>query len=179
MKRVLVIMADGFEEIEAITPVDVLRRAGVDVVTASLAENRHVTGRCGVTAHTDAALSQVATANYDMVLLPGGPGVKALRADARVGEIIRRHLDAGAWLAAICAAPTVLHDCGILQGRRYTAHFSVAGELPDILGDETVVTDGKVVTSRGAGTALEFGLHLVELLTTKAKAAEISKAICV
>lgn len=179
MKRVLVIMSDGFEEMEAFTPIDVLRRAGVEVVTASLAENRHVTGRCGITAHTDAALSQVAAEHYDMVVLPGGPGVKALRADARVGEIVRRHHRGGAWMAAICAAPTILLDCGILEGRRYTAHFSVAEELPHLLSSEAVVTDGNVITSRGAGTALPFGLHLVELLTTKAKAAEISKAICV
>jgi 4-methyl-5(b-hydroxyethyl)-thiazole monophosphate biosynthesis len=110
--------------------------------------------------------------------LPGGAGVKNLRADPRVRELVLQHHAAGRWLAAICAAPTVLNDCGLLAGRRYTAHFSVANELPAILALERIVTDGKITTSRGAGTAVEFGLHLVGLLTSAAKAAEISKAIC-
>ena len=81
-------------------------------------------------------------------------------------------------ITMLCAAPTVLNDCGLLTGKRYTAHFSVADELPAILATERVVTDGKITTSRGAGTALEFGLHLVTLLTSPAQAEEISKAIC-
>ena len=171
-------MPDGFEEIEALAPVDLLRRAGVEVTTASLPDNRHVTGRSGVTVHTDATLAEVGDRLADLLFLPGGPGVKNLRADARVGEIVRRHAREGRWLAAICAAPTVLHDCGLLQGRRYTAHFSVAGELPNILSAERIVTDGRITTSRGAGTAVEFGLHLVGLLVSPAQAVEIGKAIC-
>jgi len=178
MPTVLAILADGFEEIEAMAPIDLLRRAGVEVTTASLPDNRHVTGRCGVTIHTDTTLAAVAGQTFDLLFLPGGPGVKNLRADPRVGQAVRKHFEAGRWLAAICAAPTVLHDCELLTGRRYTAHFSVANELPHILASERVVTDGKVTTSRGAGTALEFGLHLVALLTSAEKAAEISKAIC-
>ena len=178
MPTVLVILADGFEEIEALAPVDLLRRAGVEVTTASLPDSRHVTGRNGVTVHADTAFSLLGTQLFDLLFLPGGPGVKNLRADPRVAEVVRRHHADNRWLAAICAGPTVLLDCGLLAGRRYTAHYSVAGELPDILADERVVTDGKITTSRGAGTAMEFGLHLVGLLTSPAKAAEISKAIC-
>jgi len=178
MATVLAIFADGFEEIEALAPVDLLRRAGVEVVTASLADNRHVTGRSGVTVHTDAALSAIGDRLFDLVFLPGGPGVKNLRADPRVGDIVRRHDREKRWLAAICAAPTVLQDCGVLEGRRYTAHFSVAGELHRILSGERVVTDGHVTTSRGAGTAVDFGLHLAGLLTSPATAEEIGKAIC-
>jgi 4-methyl-5(b-hydroxyethyl)-thiazole monophosphate biosynthesis len=178
MPTVLTILADGFEELEAIAPIDLLRRADVEVITASLAENRHVTGRSGVTLYTDTALSLVGPRVFDLIFLPGGPGVKNLRADPRVAAAVRQHHDAGRWIAAICAAPTVLHDCGLLAGRRYTAHFSVAGELLDILSDERIVTDGKITTSRGAGTAVEFGLHLVALLTSGEKAREISKAIC-
>jgi 4-methyl-5(b-hydroxyethyl)-thiazole monophosphate biosynthesis len=178
MPTVLVILADGFEEIEAFAPIDLLRRAGIEVTTASLPDNRHVTGRCGVTIHADTAVSQLGPAVFDLLFLPGGPGVKNLRSDPRVSEIVRRHHQHDRWLAAICAAPTVLHDAGLLAGRRYTAHFSVAGELADIRVDERVVTDGKITTSRGAGTALEFGLHLVALLTSAEKAREISKAIC-
>jgi 4-methyl-5(b-hydroxyethyl)-thiazole monophosphate biosynthesis len=178
MHTVLVLLADGFEEIEAFAPVDLLRRAGVEVTVASLNENRHATGRSGITAHADAALSTEQGKLFDLLFLPGGAGVKNLRADLRVGELVLKHHAAGRWLAAICAAPTVLNDCGLLTGKRYTAHFSVASELPAILFDERIVTDGRITTSRGAGTAVEFGLHLVALLTSPAKSTEISKAIC-
>jgi len=179
MPSVLVPLADGFEEIEAFAPIDLLRRAGVEVVTASLPDHRHVTGRSGITAHADLALAQIETGRlFDLLFLPGGAGVKALRADPRVRAQVLAHHDAGRWLAAICAAPTVLHDCGLLAGKRYTAHFSVAEELPAILSRERIVTDGKITTSRGAGTAVDFGLHLVALLCTPQKADEISKAIC-
>lgn len=178
MPTVIVPLADGFEEIEAFAPVDLLRRGGVEVTTASLADNRHATGRSGITAHADATLGEAAGRDYDLVFLPGGAGVKLLRADARVRELVLRQHRAGRWLAAICAAPTVLNDAGLLAGRRYTAHFSVAAELPAILAAERVVTDGKITTSRGAGTALDFGLHLVNLLTGPEKSADVSKAIC-
>jgi len=179
MPSVLVILADEFEEIEAFAPVDLMRRANIDVTTASLNEHRHATGRSGITAHADFELSAVDGKLFDLLFLPGGAGVKHLRADSRVGKAVSRHHEAGKWLAAICAAPTVLNDCGLLRGKRYTAHFSVAGELPDIRSDERVVTDGKITTSRGAGTAMEFGLHLVSLLSGPDKAAEIGKSICI
>lgn len=178
MPTVLTLLAEGFEEIETFTPVDLLRRAGVEVTVASLAENRHATGRSGITAHADAALSAVEDRLFDLVFVPGGPGVKSLRADPRVSSLLRRHAEAGRWIAAICAAPTVLADAGLLAGKACTAHFSVANELPDIRLGERIVTDGLITTSRGAGTALDFGLHLVALLTSPAKAEEISKAIC-
>ena len=178
MPTVLVLLADGFEEIEAFAPVDLLRRAGVEVTVASLNETRHATGRSGITAHADLALSAVGTQMFDLLFLPGGAGVKNLRADPRVREIVLQHHAAGRWLAAICAAPVVLNDCGLLAGKRYTAHFSVAGELPAILANERIVTDGKLTTSRGAGTAVQFGLHLVSLLTSPEKSLEVSKAIC-
>lgn len=179
MATVLTLLADGYEEIETFAPVDLLRRAGVEVTIASLADNRHAAGRSGIIAHADVALAAVpADALFDLVLLPGGPGVKNLRADPRVRAVVERHAAGGRWLAAICAAPTVLADSGLLAGRRYTAHFSVAAELPAILADERVVIDGKIITSRGAGTSLDFGLALVATLVSPDKAAEISKAIC-
>lgn len=178
MPTALVLLADGFEEIEAFAPVDLLRRAGVEVTVASLAENRHATGRSAIVAHADVALSAVGEQFFDLVFLPGGAGVVGLRADARVVALLQRHAAADRWLAAICAAPTVLNDAGLLQGRRYTAHFSVAGELGEILADQRIVTDGRLTTSRGAGTAVEFGLHLVALLVSASKAEDVSKAIC-
>ena len=101
---------------------------------------------------------------FDMLFLPGGPGVRALRAEARVVRCARAMHDAGRWVAAICAAPLVLHDAGVLGGKRFTAHFSVQDELPEALTDVPVVRDGRVITSRGAGTAVAFGLELVSVL---------------
>jgi 4-methyl-5(b-hydroxyethyl)-thiazole monophosphate biosynthesis len=178
MPTALVILADGFEELEALAPVDLMRRAEIEVTVVTLSENRHATGRSGITVHGDAALSTVLGKMFDLVFLPGGAGVKNLRADPRLIDLVRQHHAADRWLAAICAAPTVLNDCGLLNGKRYTAHFSVANELPAILAAERVVTDGKITTSRGAGTAIEFGLHLAALLTSRTKSEEISKAIC-
>lgn len=178
MSTVLAILADGFEEIETVTPVDLLRRAGVGVTLAALGDGIHATGRNGLTLHADTTLAAVLHQSFDCVFLPGGPGVKLLRADARVRELVLRQHQAGGWLAAICAAPTVLHDAGLLAGRRYTAHFSVATELPALHAGERCVLDGRILTSRGAGTAQDFGLLLVELLVSPQKAMEISASIC-
>ncbi len=178
MPTVLAILAEGFEEIEAIASVDLLRRAGVKVTLAALGDGIHVTGRNGMTVHADASLAAVETQEFDCLFLPGGPGVKHLRADARVRALALRYATADRWLAAICAAPAVLHDAGLLKGRRYTAHFSVADELPDILSGERVVADGRLLTSRGAGTAIDFGLLLVEKLVSPDQAREVAQSIC-
>jgi len=177
MPTVLVILPEGFEEIEAVTPIDLLRRAGAEVTVASLAENFHVTGRSGLVIHADTTLSSAAEKSYDLLFLPGGPGVVNLRSDPRVAELVRRQVAAGRWVAAICAAPTVLNAAGVLTGKRYTAHFSVAKELKEILSDQRVVVDGQIITSRGAGTSLDFALMLVEKLVSPAKAAEVATAI--
>jgi 4-methyl-5(b-hydroxyethyl)-thiazole monophosphate biosynthesis len=179
MPTVLAILPEGFEELEAVAPVDVLRRAGCTVTLAALCPGIHVTGRNGITIHADAPLAAlpVEAALFDCLFLPGGPGVQHLRASPVVRELVARHHAAGKLLAAICAAPAVLHDAGLLAGRRYTAHPSVATELPSILADERVVRDGNLLTSRGAGTALDFGLAIVSALVSAEKAAEIHAAI--
>ncbi|MEI6052472.1 MAG: DJ-1 family glyoxalase III [Opitutaceae bacterium] len=177
MPNVLAILATGFEEIETVTPIDLLRRAGVEVVIAALSEELLVTGRSGLTLRADTSLTAVGTRAFDCVFLPGGPGVALLRSDPRVRPIVLRQNATGGWLAAICAAPTVLHDAGVLTGRRYTAHFSVANELPEILANERTVCDGHLLTGRGAGTSLDFALLLVEKLVSPAKAREISTTI--
>lgn len=178
MPTVLAILAEGFEEIEAITPIDLLRRAGATVTIAAIADGIHTTGRNAVTLHADTPLTAVENRDFDCLFLPGGPGVRLLRAEPRVRSLVLRQHAAGRWLAAICAAPTVLHDAGVLDGRRYTAHFSVAGELPHLLAEERTVVDGHILTSRGAGTAIDFGLLLVEKLFSPEKAIEISRSIC-
>lgn len=179
MPTVLAILPEGFEELEAVAPIDVLRRAGCTVIVAALGPTRRVAGRNGLVLEADILLSDLpadAPAN-DCLLLPGGPGVALLRASAAVRALIARHHAADSFLAAICAAPAALHDAGLLAGRRYTAHPGVAGELTAILADERVVRDGRLITSRGAGTALDFGLALVSALVSPEKSAEISAAI--
>lgn len=178
MPTVLAILPEGFEELEAIAPIDLLRRAGVSVTVAALGDHLAVRGRNEITLQADTTLAAVGERLFDLLLLPGGPGVKLLRADPRVRKAVLAHADAGRWLAAICAAPTVLNDAGLLSGRRYTAHFSVAGELPDISADQRTVADGRILTSRGAGTAVDFGLLLVEKLTSPEKSGEVAHSIC-
>lgn len=171
MSRVLVPLAPGFEEIEAVTVVDLLRRAGVEVHTASL-DGPQVTGSHGITVTADMALDAASAGDYDMIVLPGGmPGAEHLKRDARVISLLRRFAADGRYVAAICAAPAVLAHAGLLDERAATSFpgFLDAGSAPGIrLREDAVVVDGKVVTSRGAGTAMGFGLALIELLEGEA-----------
>lgn len=174
-KRVLCLLVDGFEEIECVTPVDLLRRAGVEVVVAAIHGNP-VTGRSGIRITADAILDEVADQDFDLLFIPGGPGVGDLRRDGRAAAMARDYAAAGKTVAAICAAPLVLHDAGLLPGRRFTAHRSVVDELPGAL-NERVVADGHLITSRGAGTAIDFGLALVARFTDEATAGKIAADI--
>lgn len=176
-KRVLCLLVDGFEEIEALTPVDLLRRAGAEVVLASVTGEHLVTGRSHVTVRAEARLSDVLSESYDLLFIPGGPGVKALRADGRPAKLASEFAQAGKLVASICAGPTVLGDAELLAGKRFTAHSSVYGELPTALPDERVVEDGILITSRGAGTALDFAFALVRRLFGDEKVKEIAKSI--
>jgi 4-methyl-5(b-hydroxyethyl)-thiazole monophosphate biosynthesis len=176
-KRVLCLLAPGFEEIETITPIDLLRRAGAEVLVASLDEERAVTGRNQLTLQADVRLADVADQDFDLLLVPGGPGVKALRADGRPAKLAKTFHEAGKLVAAICAAPTVLKDANLLENKKFTAHFSVYEELPNALAQEKVVQDGRILTSRGAGTALDFGLAVVRSLFGTEKANEVAESI--
>jgi 4-methyl-5(b-hydroxyethyl)-thiazole monophosphate biosynthesis len=167
MARVLVPLAAGFEEIEAVTIIDILRRGGVDVVTAGL-EPGLVSGSHGIGIVPDCSLEEALEGDYDMMVLPGGlPGADHLEDDARVTRLLRELADSGRFTAAICAAPKVLAAAGVLDGRRATSFpgFLDASGIPGLeLSDEPVVRDGKVITSRGPGTAMDFALTLVESL---------------
>ena len=167
MSRVLVPLAEGFEEIEAVTVVDLLRRAGVEVHTASL-DGPQVTGSHGITVTADIALDAAVADDYEMMVLPGGmPGAEHLKNDARVISLLRRFAADGRYTAAICAAPRVLAHAGLLEARAATSFpgFLDARSAPGIrLREDPVVVDDRVVTSRGAGTAMEFGLVLIGLL---------------
>jgi 4-methyl-5(b-hydroxyethyl)-thiazole monophosphate biosynthesis len=174
-KHVLCVVTDGFEEIETITPVDLLRRAQVQVTIASL-KSGLVTGRSGIRLVPDAALEEVTADAFDLLFIPGGPGVRELRADGRVAALAKEFHDGGKKVAAICAAPLVLHDAGLLDGRRFTSHSSTWEELSDA-EDDRVVEDGLLITSRGAGTAMDFGFALIEFLAGEAAVDEVSEAI--
>jgi 4-methyl-5(b-hydroxyethyl)-thiazole monophosphate biosynthesis len=167
MSKVLVPLAEGFEEIEAVAIVDLLRRAGIEVRTASLA-GREVTGSHDITVLADARLDEVDAGDYDMIVLPGGmPGTTHLKSDPRVVRLLQQFAESGRYTAAICAAPSVLAHAGLLEGRRATSFpgFLTPGSAPGIrLSEDAVVVDGKVATSRGPGTAVPFGLALIELL---------------
>lgn len=176
-KRVICLLMPGFEEIETVTPVDLLRRAGAVVVMASVTGEMAVAGRSNLTLQADTTLERAMSESFDLLLLPGGPGVKALREDGRPAQLAKQFAAADKLIGAICAAPTVLADAGLLAGKRFTAHFSVHQELSDALGSERVVEDGNLITSRGAGTAVDFGLVLVQRLFGEAKAREVSDAI--
>lgn len=171
MKRVLCILENGFEEIEAITPVDLLRRAGMEVVMAG-ASGLEVTGKCGITVLANAELRDVNFALFDALLLPGGPAVKELRENRRVIGIVQWFHRERRLIAAICAAPLLLKDAGLIDGKRLTAHESTTDELPGNTG-ERVVYDGEFLTSRGAGTAMDFGMEMVRILQGKAAAEQV------
>jgi 4-methyl-5(b-hydroxyethyl)-thiazole monophosphate biosynthesis len=167
MPKVLVPLADGFEEIEAITVIDVLRRAGIEVCTAGLT-SRHVTGSHAIRIEADTTLDGVADVDFDMLVLPGGmPGAQRLRDDERILGLVRAQARRGHYTAAICAAPSVLAAAGVLDGRTATSYpgFLDPGATPGLaVSAAPVVIDGRLVTSRSAGTALDFSLALVELL---------------
>ncbi|PIE19972.1 MAG: hypothetical protein CSA65_00440 [Proteobacteria bacterium] len=169
-------MGDDVEELEAVAPIDLLRRAEVRVVVASREARKLICGRNGIKLEADVLLDEVASERFDCVIVPGGPGTAAMREDARVLELLRDHAAAGRKVAAICAAPLVLAEAGLLEKRRYTGHASIAMELP-ALADQAVVVDGEVLTSRGAGTGVHFGLALVEALVDAETARSVAAAI--
>jgi protein deglycase len=177
MSNALVILAECFEEIEAVCVIDILRRAEVDCIVAAQHEPKFVTGKTGIQIVADELLDDLTEQIFDLIVLPGGPGVRHLRKDPRILDLVKRQNEAKRTVGAICAAPTVLHEAGLLQGHRFTCHPTVAQELKNPEPD-AVVADGNIVTSRGAGTAVEFSLALVEQLCGAAKAAEIREAIC-
>ena len=165
MKKVLVLLATGFEEIETITVVDILRRAGARVVLAATEEGP-IEGSRGVSVLPDTLINQVDDKDFDLLVLPGGqPGTTNLQKSAKVKSIIQSMYQSRKQIAAICAAPIILHSAGILKNTVVTSHPSVKDQLMGVdYSEERVVVDGNIVTSRSPGTALEFSLKLVEIL---------------
>ncbi len=178
MKKVLVPLAPGFEEIEAVSIIDILRRAGADVSVAGTVDGP-ITGQNRMKLLADVSLDSIDPSSLDMVVLPGGGlGTENLKKDGRVKKIVEALFSKNKPVAAICAAPTVLSAIGITKDRAVTAYPGArAGLKAKKVSDERVVVDGNVITSQGPGTAIEFALKLVETLLGKEKAAEVSDAV--
>lgn len=180
MARVLVPLAHGCEELEAVTIIDLLVRAGIEVISAGL-ESGPVTCSRGVVLMPKATLDAVMHEQFDMIVLPGGgPGAERLDHDPRIAELVKAMAARGHYVAAICAAPKVLAHAGLLQGKRATSYpgFIDKMNLPDTeYLTDSVVQDGKVITSRGPGTAMDFALHLVEVLMGKKKRDEVEAGL--
>ncbi|MBI3608852.1 MAG: DJ-1/PfpI family protein [Nitrospirae bacterium] len=178
MARVLVPLASGFEEIEAVTIIDILRRANVEVTVAGTIDGP-IIGSRRVPLIPDTTLDAVADDPFDMVVLPGGgEGTANLRRDPRITSLVKRQADRGGYLAAICAAPIVLADAGLLTHKRVTSYPSYRSQITtgEYLTDRVVV-DGRLVTSRSPGTALEFALTLVELLVGSDESRRIARDV--
>ena len=180
MAKAYVFFADGFEEVEALTTVDLLRRGGVATTTVSVKSEPYVTGAHGVTIRTDALFDEIDRDDADLYVLPGGqPGTNNLEQhDGLRALLIRANEDPSKKIAAICAAPLVFGHLGFLKGKRATCYPGVEGELfgAETLTDEVVI-DGDIVTSRGVGTAIPFGLALIGELVSAETAAKVAESI--
>jgi 4-methyl-5(b-hydroxyethyl)-thiazole monophosphate biosynthesis len=178
MASVLVPLAQGCEELEAVTVIDLLRRAGIGVVIAGL-DDQPVRASRGTVLVPDVTLDEAVKQRYDMIVLPGGlPGADHLNADPRIRGLLKEMAETDRYTAAICAAPKVLASTGLLQGRRAT---SFPGALQGFDGfsyvEDAVVQDGRIITSRGPGTAMDFALTLIENLAGKDKRDEVEAGL--
>ena len=169
MARVLIPLATGCEELEAVTLIDLLRRAGITVITVSLTEQQQVTASRGVRLMADTTLAHVLHDDFDMLLLPGGmPGAKNLNEDQRIHALIKKLNLTHKAIGAICAAPMVLAHSGLLNGKTATCYPGMLSstDWPEIsFSDQPVVIDDNVLTSQGPGTAMDFALAIIEYLT--------------
>ncbi|MBI4005655.1 MAG: DJ-1/PfpI family protein [Gammaproteobacteria bacterium] len=180
MAKVLVPLAQGCEELEAITIIDLLRRAKIEVITAGLDKKTVIASR-GVKLVPDTDLDTALKEDYDMVVLPGGqPGADHLDGDPRIKTLLKKMAASKKFTAAICAAPKVFANAGILEGKKATSYpgFLDKMDLPNTeISNEPVVKDGMVITSRGPGTAMDFALELIETLAGKQKRLEVETAL--
>jgi 4-methyl-5(b-hydroxyethyl)-thiazole monophosphate biosynthesis len=180
MCKVCVFLADGFEEIEGLTVVDLLRRAGIVTNTVSIMNRKEIQGAHNITVIADQLFEEADFREYDMLVLPGGmPGTLNLGAHKELVELLKQAASDGKNIAAICAAPSVLGDNGILKGKRAICYPGFEDRLAEaIITKENVVVDKNIITSRGMGTAIEFGLAIIEKLINQETALKISNSIC-
>jgi len=178
MPKVLIPLAPGCEELEAVTIIDLLRRAGIDVVSAGL-DDQPVKASRGVVLLPDTTLDHALAQEFDMLVLPGGqPGTNNLKADPRIVALLQKMARAGKYTCAICAAPAVLAAAGLLDGKQATCYPGSLDNARNVtLNAAPVVKDGNIITSRGPGTAMDFALELVETLAGKAKRDEVEAGL--
>ena len=178
-KKVYIFLADGFEDIEGLTVVDLMRRAGIQIQTVSIKASRQITTSHGIEMLTDITFGENDFADADMLVLPGGmPGTKYLGSFEPLLALLKEHYNNEGKIAAICAAPTVLSSLGFLKGRKATCYPSMMSQLD--CGEavtDSVVVDGNITTSRGLGTALPFALSLIGQLLSEEKAKEIAASV--
>ena len=177
---VYILLAPGFEEIEALAPADLLRRAGIETALVSVT-GEPVPGSHGITVTADVALEEVDLSKMDMVVLPGGgPGYKNLGKDPRVEALVREAVKRDIWVAAICAAPTLLGRWGLLEGRKAICYPGLEEQLTgaQVQTAPGEIKDGKIITGRAAGSAFDFGAELIEALLDRAAADKVLEAIC-
>ena len=176
-KEVLILLHPGFEEIEAITPIDLLRRAGLVVHTASTSNQIEVQSKGGILIKADSLLSDHEHSLYDALIIPGGPGIFKIRDHNLVQKKIREFHDAEKCIACICAAPLLLLDQGLNETYPMTCHPSVESQFSLLTSDSTI-TNQQIITSKGAGTAIPFSLAIIEQLLDRDTAQSIADAIC-
>lgn len=178
MSRVNIFLATGFEEVEALTVVDLLRRAGIETDMVSVTGELAVTGSHGITVKADRLFEEIDD-TAEMLVLPGGiPGTPNLKAHKGLAAMIVRYDAAGKYLAAICAAPTVYGELGLLQDRHATCYPGMEDGLTGAYPlTDSVVVDGHFITSRGLGTAIEFGLAIITLLKDDVTAEDLASKI--
>ena len=179
MSKVLLFLADGHEEVEAYTVVDLVRRAGIDLTTVSITGKKEVTGSHSITTVADKLLEEADFDNADMIVLPGGmPGTKNLEACNPLMKKVDEFFIEGKYLAAICAAPSIYGHKGYLEGKKATCYPGMEGELTGAKFTKAeVAKEGKFITSRGVGTAIPFALAIVEELKDKDTAKKLASAI--
>lgn len=178
-KKVYIFLADGFEDIEGLTVVDLMRRAEIEAVTVSIKDSREVMTSHGIKLLTDTVFEENDFSDADMLVLPGGmPGTKYLGEYQPLCSLLKEFYNKGGKVAAICAAPTVLASLGFLEGRKATAYPSCMDDLAGAQRSmDKVVVDENVTTSRGLGTAVDFALNLIGQLLGEEKADEIAESV--
>jgi 4-methyl-5(b-hydroxyethyl)-thiazole monophosphate biosynthesis len=179
-KKALVFLADGFEEVEAVTPIDYLRRAGIEVTTVSISGNKTVKGSHGIPVAADALLAELPAASWDALVLPGGmPGASNLAASAETGALLKAQAEAGRLVAAICASPAVvLAPLALIKGRHFTCYPGMEAQVSGAQwSEDKVVIDGNILTSRGAGTAGLFAAAVIGKLLSQADADKVARSV--
>ena len=178
MSKVLIPLTDGFEDIEAVSVIDVLRRGGVEVVTASTAAGIEVTSAHGIVMKADAMIADAAEAEYDAIVLPGGPGTQSLLGSEALVERLRRQKAEGKLLCAICAAPTVLTELGLVDpGLHITCYPTCMMDLDRKSANVPCVEDGDIITGQAPGSALLFALVVLKRLCGEVAAGKVARGM--